>query len=466
MNKVIEKIKKDSILNKIKSIAANAEIYAVGGTVRDFFLGENNFDKDIIVNKIEAKKFAQDLAKTFEGTFIPLDEENKIYRIVLPDKVNYIDVANLIGDDIKEDLKRRDLTINSIGIDLKTYEILDFTGGLEDLKKKKIKHISEKNLIDDPLRILRAFRFNATLGFKIDKETLLLCKKHSSDIKKSAQERITYEILKLFGGKFSHLSIELMDEAGLLEIVLPQTKELKMVPHNSHHHLNLFMHSIETVKQIQKIYKESSAEVKQHLEKIDFGGTSRLAHLKLAGFLHDVGKFSTWTIEEETGKHRFIKHDDVGAKMIQNDLKKAKFSKKQIEYVSKMIKYHIYPSHVVCSSDSNEKSHMRLIRKMNNDVIDIITLAKADRYSARGVEITDEIVHNNISRLNSLLEFYLNVRDSLKPLPKLLSGEEVMKILNLKPSKELGIIIKALQEAQVSGEVCTKEEALEFIKSR
>lgn len=469
MKKIIEKIKNDNIINLINDYAAihtpNAEIYLVGGTIRDFYLDKENFDKDLILKNGDVEEFARKFAKDINATFISLDEENKIYRLVLKDKINCIDIANLIGDTIEEDLKRRDITINSVAINLKSYETLDFTGAIDDLKEKKIRHISEQNFIDDPLRLLRVYRFQAMLGFNIDKELKKIILKHASKIHKSAVERINYELLRLFSGEYSAKALIEMDKSTLLSEIFPISEQLKKVPPNLHHHLDLFAHSIETVKQIQLVYENSCPEVKKHLEHIDFGGATRLAHLKLSGFLHDIGKPSTWTIEEETGKHRFIKHDDVGAKMCTKILKNAKFSKKQTDYISKMVKYHIYPSHVVGTPDVNEKIYMRLIRKMENDVIDVIILAMADRLSARGVEITDEIINKNINNLQSVLNFYLDVKESLKPLPKLLSGEEIMELLNIKPSKELGNIIKSMQEAQLSGEIATKKEAINFVKS-
>lgn len=473
-NKIIEKIKSDKIINLIidyahtyfKKLANDSEIYIVGGAVRDFYLNKENFDKDIIVDKVNAEEFARNLSNSMNATFIALDDVNKIYRLVLKDKINCIDVAGLMGDTIEDDLKRRDLTINSVAVNLKTFEMLDFTSGINDLKSKKIRHISEQNFVDDPLRLLRVYRFQAMLGFDVDNELVKIIKKHAPKIKKSAVERITYEFLKLFSGKFSAKTLIEMDKTGLLREILPISQELKKVPPNLHHHLDLFSHSIEVVNQIQEIYEKSSQEVKNHLQKIDFGGSTRLAHLKLAGFLHDVGKPDTWTIEEDTGKHRFIKHDDVGSKMVTKLLKDAKFSKKQIDYIAKMVKFHIYPSHVVSSPEITEKIYMRFIRKMGNEVVDVIILAMADRLSARGVEITNEIIEKNINGLNSILNFYLNIKDSLKPLPKLLSGEEIMKLLNLKPSKELGDIIKSLQEAQLSEDIKTKQDAIKFVMDK
>lgn len=468
MNEILTKIKEDKIIGMVKDHAKEAEIYIVGGTVRDFLMRKENYDKDIIVLNADAKEFAQSLAEKADATFIPLDETNNIYRIVLKDKINYIDVASAVGNSLDEDLKRRDLTINAIAINIKTLEIVDITGGINDLKNKKLKHISEQNFIDDPLRLLRVYRFQAMLGFDIDKDLTEIIEKHAKKIKASAVERINNELLKLFSGDYSAQSLVKMDETGLLAEILPVIGELKKVPPNSHHHLDLFSHSIEVVKQIQEIYANSAPEVQEHLLSNDFGGNTRLAHLKFAGFLHDIGKFNTWTIEKEdaTGKekHRFIKHDDVGSKMAFNILKSAKFSKKQIDYIAKMVKFHIYPSHVVCAPELSEKIYMRLVRKMENDVIDVITLAMADRLSARGPEITPEIVNKNIGALTELLNFYLCIKDNLEPLPKLLSGEEIMEMLNLKPSKELGELIKKLQEAQLSGDVTTKEEAIAFIK--
>ena len=128
--------------------------------------------------------------------------------------------------------------------------------------------------------------------------------------------------MKLFNGEHAHSALLKMDEAGILEMIFPFVNELKQVPPNAHHHLDLFHHSVETVRQIGLLYEKSPATVKEHLDKIDFGGFSRIAHLKLAGFMHDIGKFSTWTIEPDTKRHRFIKHDDVGAKMAPEILKK------------------------------------------------------------------------------------------------------------------------------------------------
>ena len=448
-------IRDDFVLKEIN------EGYLVGGSIRDLFTKNCVFcDRDISIKG--AENFARKIANKWDGTFIELDNENKIYRVVLPDKINFLDISELQGNSIEEDLKRRDFTINAIAYDLANDKFVDVTGGLKDLKNKVLRHIDDKNFEDDPLRILRAFRFYAVTGFKITIELENALKKYLPLALNPAKERINYEIMKLFGGDFTSCALLKMDEFGLLEKIFPCIREMKKVPPNTHHHLDLFHHVIETVRQIEILYNEISGFEKEHLDAIDFGGFPRINHLKLAGFLHDIGKFSTWTIEV-SGRHRFIKHDDVGSKMVVPLLRDMKFSKKQIEYISCMIKNHIYPSNVIVAPSLNDKVMMRYVRKMGDNVVDNILLAKADRLSARGIDITEEIVNVNLSGLDKLLDFYLTKKDSLAPLPKLIDGREVMELLDIKPSPKLGEIINAVNEAQLNGDVLTHEDAVRFI---
>ena len=461
-------LQNDKIISLLKTLGE--DIYLVGGTIRDFYINSEkvSYDKDIIVTSCSAYDFAKKLDSFADGTLITLDEENKIYRFIFEDKINYVDITSPVGDSLEEDLSRRDFTINAIAINLSNNEIIDLFRGLEDIKNKKIRHIQEKNFTDDSLRLLRAFRFQALTGFDIDEETFNLIKKYSNLITKPAKERINYEILKMFGGNYTAKALINADKSGLIDILFPIMQDVKKVPKNAHHHLDLFNHSIETVKQVQLLYEKSSDEIKAHLNKIDFGGNTRLAHLKLSAFLHDIGKFSTWTIDD-TGRHRFIMHDEVGEKLAKEFLKENKYSKKQIEYISEMIKKHIYPTSVAMGAKNddgiNYKSYMKYIRKMQDNSIDAIILAKADRLSARGPEITEDIVNYNLECLDGLLDYYLSIKDTLTPLPKLLSGNEIMKILNIKPSKKLGEIISKIEEAQISGDVTTKQDALNFISN-
>ena len=439
--------------------------YIVGGFLRDCLLNRESCDVDIVVPQNTAESTAKRLADFINGYFVELDNVNNIYRVVFEDKINYVDIADCTGSCIEEDLKRRDFTINAIAYDLKKEKLIDINSGLEDLKKGIIREISEFNITDDPIRILRAFRFQSELGFNFSDELKEIIKKHCLLIKNPAKERVNTELIKLFDGKYADGTLMDMENFGILEQVFPFVKDLKKVPPNSHHHLGLLEHSIETVKQVQLYYENAVADVKSHLDETLFAGHKRIAYLKLGAFLHDTGKPSVWTIDTQTGRHRFIMHDSEGAKIIEPYLKDLKFSKKQISYLQKIIKNHIYPAGVVTSDETSEKAYLRFYRKMGDETIDLIAIAYADRMSALGPEITQEMINKNINGLDKLLNGYLKQKTELKPLPKLLDGKEIMQILNIPQSKELGKIIEKLKEAQISSDVITKEDAINFIKN-
>lgn len=193
------------------------------------------------------------------------------------------------------------------------------------------------------------------------------------------------------------------------------------------------------------------------------GSYSRRAFLKLAAFLHDIGKPDTWTIEEETGRHRFIMHDEVGAKKVIPILKKLKFSKKQISYVSNMIRFHIYPSSLVINEESGARARLKYFRKLNPYFLDNILLAKSDRLSALGPAITKDIVDKNLSALSKLQEECFEYGESAASPKPLLTGKDIMKITGLPQSKQLGDIVKALYTEQLDGNIVNKEEAVKFV---
>ncbi|MBQ2983933.1 MAG: CCA tRNA nucleotidyltransferase [Candidatus Gastranaerophilales bacterium] len=433
---------KDEILNSFKNIFKKYDCYLVGGYLRNYFLNnETSFDRDIVCLK-NAKALALELAEFSDGTFIELDNENEIYRVVLKDKTNYFDISKCLEDDILKDIQRRDFTINSIFYDLNEEKIIDPLNGIKDIENKIIRTYNLQNLIDDPLRMLRLYRFYSKLGFEIEDELLNFTKTNFELIKNVALERINQEILLLFEGEFLAKTLLKMYDDGVLETIFPFVKEIKKIPKNSHHHLDLIHHSIETVKNIR----------------------TNNPLLKLSAFYHDIGKPSTWSIEP-SGRHRFIGHDIAGSEIAQKELKDLKFSKKQISYITKMIKYHIYPA-TLANCPDNKKAFARFVRKLGKDSLDIIELSRADRLSAQGEDITPEIVENALNHLENLKNYYLEVESlALEPKP-LLDGKEIMEILNIKPSKLVGEMLESIKLAQLSGELQTKEQAIEFIKKQ
>lgn len=432
-------IKSDIQINKIKDILEKYDCFLVGGCIRDYFLSKTTPDRDIVTLGSSCD-LALDIAQKTGGTFIELDSENQIYRVVLQDKITYFDISHALEDDILKDAKRRDFTLNSIFYDFKEQKIFDPCDGVDSLLKNVLKTHSLKNFDDDPLRMLRVFRFIAQYNFNLDDEILNYIEQEKKNIEKCAKERVNQELVKLFGGKYAPEALLLADDCKFLSEIFPFVDEIKKIPPNTHHHLDLFHHCIETMRTVH----------------------TNNPMLKLAAFCHDIGKPKTHTIEP-SGRHRFIGHDKVGAELIKPILANLKFSKKQIEYISLMVANHIYPSALMSGEDVQEKAMIRFIRKLNPYIEDIIELARADRLCARGPLVSDEMVENNLNNLDKLYNFYLKIKPRLEALPKLLDGREIMENLNIKPSPVLGKIINALEEEQIEGRIKTKEEAEKFV---
>lgn len=442
-----------------------AKIFLVGGFLRDTILNRQSFDRDYVIQDACASDLAKAIAERLSGHFVLLDEQRDIARVVMPDKMNYLDFAKCSGQNIFEDINNRDFSINALAYDLKKMTLIDTQNSCRDLAEKKIRTLSEKNILDDPLRILRAYRFKAQLDFEIEPATDKIIWAHSKLLDNVAKERVQTELIKLFEGEQTAKTLIEMTQNGLLFELIEEMKEQVDIPPNLHHHLWLIDHSLETVNRFEQHINCQPSWIIEHLNQ-PFGQAKRYAYLKLACLLHDLGKPQTWQIDPETQRHRFIKHDEIGAEMAKPILKKFKFSKNQIAYVQKLIKYHIYPSQIIKSSeDATEKAVNRMFRKLEDETVDIILLAQADRMSARGEEITDEIVNSNLKGLGELLEKYREFKESKKPLPKLLSGNEIMELFAIKPGPELGEIINKLKESQLDGEITTRDDAINFIKT-
>ena len=279
----------DSLIEKIKPYIKNYDAYLVGGYLRDLLSGEISPDRDIAIKCDNLAKLTKKIADELNGSFVELDPVNEIYRVVFGE--DYIDFAKLLNNNLDDDIKRRDFTINAIMYDINNEKFVDITGGKKDFEEKIIRTYKISNLSDDPLRTLRAIRFQAKFGFRIDDEIVNFIKENNSLILNVAPERVHQELIKTFEGKFLINALFSMDETGLLDVIFPFFKDIKKIPSNSHHHLDLFHHLIETTKNI-RINKPE---------------------LKLAAFIHDLAKPDCWTIEPETGRHRFISHDELGA---------------------------------------------------------------------------------------------------------------------------------------------------------
>lgn len=463
----------------IKDIST--KIYIVGGFVRDLILDKKSYDIDYIVKGQSAIDFARKVANKLNGYFVMLDEEHDIARVVLKDKKHTLDFAQCVGKDINEDLNSRDFTINSIAFELfdKKTELIDKNNAIDDLNNKIIRTVKENNLIDDPLRTLRAFRFLAQFDFEIEENTLFFINKHQKLIQNVSNERINQELIKMCEGNNTSKSLKVMKEIKFLDEIFPELTPQRKVPKNAHHHLGLIDHTIETVYQIEQKFNLLPGWAQEIILKEQAQGIKHLSLLKIAAILHDIGKPDTWTIEGE--KHRFIKHEEVGSIASKAILKRLKFSNKAIKDITTLIKYHMYPTQILRTIASKEdldeanlteteiyklttdKTVLRCFKKIGDVLPQAILIAIADRYAAQGPDITEQDVINNQNGLLWLLDKYKEQLEKVN-IPKLIRGDEIMEIFNIEKGPKVGEIVRAVRDAQMLDEISTKEEAVNFIR--
>jgi len=459
---------------------AGCKAYLVGGYVRDSLnvnsvqprprLSSKNlrdFDFAVVdssgLKASPAVALAEMAAEKLGGHFVLLDSLNDIGRVVLDEPVlTYLDFAGVTGS-IEADIHRRDFTVNAMVFDEEhADEILDPTGGLADLKNRVIRAVSQQVLQDDPLRILRAYRFAACLGAQIDGPTKEYLRKHVHLLQQVARERITYEFFTMMDcPDVAKLVVE-MGEIGLLEEIYPELKECRKVTANSFHHLALFDHSVETIPQLEERWLSLPAWVRQSADQELSGGISRRAATKVAALLHDIGKPGTWEITPE-GRHTFIGHDKLGAEMVRPLAEREKWSKTLTRFVERLVLWHLRPGHLFHTGTPTAKALNRFYRTVGEEVPELMMLAFADFGATCGPGLTG-VDRERLERcMVELLDGYPAYIEASKRLPKLLSGQDVMRILGIKPGPIIGQILGSLTEAQEINEVTDLAQAEAFV---
>ncbi len=441
------------------------ETYLVGGYIRDVLWkrdAANPKDLDFAVCGGSAMEFAKRLSAELTGHFVPLDEEFDTARVVLDDG-SFIDFAGCVGGSIETDLRRRDFTVNALALDGSRPDcVLDLFDGLADIERRSIRAISKDVLLDDPLRLLRAFRFRATLNATIEPETLGWIKENAQLIDKMASERINAEIFALLTSANSGAILKELGECGLLEVIYPELVATRKVTPNAYHHLGLFDHSVETVSQLELKLPHLPDWVHQSNEQELSFGVTRLAATKLAALLHDIGKPSTWQINED-GRHTFYGHDSIGATMAEATAERMKWSKPVNRFICKLIKWHLRPGALYHQGDPTPKALQRFYRKAGDDVPELMVLAFGDLGATRGDGLPESSRTQLSENMFKLLVGYKAFVDEVESQPRILGGHDVIRIIGIKPGPVVGEILEALDEAQGLKEVTDTASAEKFV---
>lgn len=424
------------ILNKLNEYGKG---YIVGGAIRDILLGLKPKDVDFATN------LSYETLKTLFSEYTP-KETGKSFG-VLRIRINNIDYEiakfreDIYGkekkvsfvDDIKNDLARRDFTINAMAYNQKE-GIIDLYNGQKDIENRIINFIgnAEERIIEDPLRVLRAFRFMSRLDFSLSENTIEAIKKQKDLLKNIPEERITMEFSKLLLGENIKNTLTLMKDTGVLELIIPEFKETYDFEQcNPHHNLDLFNHIINVV-----------SKVPADLE------------LRYSALLHDIAKPIVQTFDEKGIAH-YKTHEIVGADMARDILTRMKLPVKLIDTVVEIIK-----KHMVLYRDVTDKKFNKLLSEMGYDNLwRLIEHSIADNSSKNNeVVSTENDLHERLKRAVEK-QMQVTVNDLA------VNGKDLIELGFT--GKEVGEIKKELLDKYLSEEIQNnKEEMLNYVKGK
>ncbi|MFH1188210.1 MAG: HD domain-containing protein, partial [bacterium] len=411
---------------------AGFEAYAVGGCVRDFILSNveglsiEPYDWDITTNaKPEEiqKIFKKSVYENDFGTVaVNTESENENLKIIEittyrieekytdkrhPDTVKFT-------NKIEDDLSRRDFTINAIAFDGKKF--IDPFDGQKDIKNKIIRAVGEpqKRFNEDALRLMRAIRFAIQLNFAIEEKTAKAIKENSNDIVAISKERIRDELIKIIMTPYSSSGFELLRQFGLLKHIMPELEEGWGVSQNKHHIYTVWEHNLLSL--------DWAARHNYKLEN------------RIASLMHDIGKPRT---KNGSGSDAtFYNHEVISAKMTIKILERLKFPKKIIEKVVLLVRYHLFYYNV---EEVTESSVRRLVKNVGPENIDdLLEVRIADRKGS-GVPKAEPY---KLRHLRAIIEKVSRDPISVKMLK--INGDDLMKILKIKPGPKIGYILNIL----------------------
>ena len=422
--------------------------FLVGGCVRDLMLNPlaESIDVDIMVEG-DGIDFAEKLAKKINvPKIVPF---KKFATAKIPFKDYEIEVASarlekydessrspseVVMSNIEDDLLRRDFTINAMAVSLNKEnfgEFFDPFNGMEDLSKNILRTPldSDTTFSDDPLRMMRAAYFASKLSLAIDPSCLESIKNNAERITIVSQERKTNELLKILGTKKPSIGLNILQEAGLMEFVFPEIAVMYGLDQsNEYHHKDIFYHTLEVV--------DNAAQLSDKLD------------LRLAALVHDIAKPKTRRLSKSKG-YTFYGHDDVGARMLKGISSHMKFSNSTRDYIAKLTALHLRPISLA-KKDVTDSAIRRLIVDAGEEIDDLMKLCRADITTKNPKNITKYL--GNFDRVEKRMSEVIEI-DKLKAFQSPVRGDEIMKMFNLGPGKEVGKIKTMVEDAIINGEI-------------
>ncbi len=466
--------KKDKVLLKVVYAFARknkVKLYLVGGCLRDLVMAraKENPDFDFCLQR-GAINFGRKLAKEIRAGFVLLDKEHGACRVVkkAKDQLITLDFTDFRGKTLEEDLLRRDFTINTLVMELEAVFLdtdlnrlwLDMFQGAKDIKEKTVRAIAEAAFLEDPLRILRAFSFSALFGFKIDSQTLLWAKRSGRKLAQVSGERVRDELFKIFDSGRAYENLVKLDELKILGIIFPEIEKMRGVSQGPYHHLDIWLHSLESVKQMEKLLKETAGEVeiRDYVSQAMPGERRRKALMVLGSLLHDVGKPKAR--RREGRKIKFHGHERIGFEISDGIGRRLKLSVDEIRALQKMVMWHLRPGYLGDQEEVTPRAAFRYFRDTEEEAVSTLLLSVADQRSTLGRLTTKKsrVQHERICF--GLVKEYFRRKKELRPA-RLINGDDLLRQFKLEPSPLIGKILSEIEELQAIGRIKNKTQALE-----
>ncbi|WP_281239272.1 CCA tRNA nucleotidyltransferase [Flavobacterium praedii] len=459
---------KEALNNKIFEVISkasqelNVESYVIGGFVRDLLL-KRDFKKDIDivavgsgielalkVSELLPKKPKVQVFKTY-GTAMLRFEDTEIEFVGARKESYTLDSRNPVVENgtLEDDQNRRDFTINALALSLNSNNfgaLSDPFNGISDLENKIIKTPLEPDITfsDDPLRMLRGIRFATQLGFEIDKDSLDSITKNAERIKIISGERIVDELNKILSTDKPSVGFLLLFKTGLLDIILPELTALNQVEEiEGHTHKNNFYHTLEVVDNICPNTDD--------------------VWLRWSALLHDIGKAPTKRFNKKQG-WTFHGHEFLGGKMAKKIFERLHMPlNHKMKFVQKMVIMSSRP--IVLAQDLvTDSAVRRLVFDAGEDVENLMTLCEADITTKNPNKFKK--YHSNFEIVRKKI-VEVEERDHVRNFQPPISGEEIMAIFNLKPSREIGVLKEAVKEAIMEGDIPNEyQAAYDFVLKR
>jgi poly(A) polymerase len=436
--------------------------YLVGGSVRDLIRGMTPMDYDIAVG-FDPEGFAKRMAERVHGRLIVLGKKRfSVYRVVSAHSV--LDVTSYKGRDICQDLLARDFTINTLACDLTTGRIIDVTGGMKDLHDRVVRMVSPTIFQKDPIRLIRAFRMAAMLGFHIDSETMHVISQQADLIATTAAERIWSELIRIMACDDAFPILLGMAGTRALFHTIPELVPLENLFVNQNDRYDAFNHSLRVVEALECLLRIPGACLPP--SAVDFVGKMEWrirALLKLSALLHDIAR-PVCRPGDKNDPRCAVEHAIKGAAMVQIIGRRLRLSNHDRQWVSALVLRYQEPLSLFLSLQAGiERTPPemgRFLRQWGELTPYLILLSLAD-HQANG--ISNPVWNAKlIDFLKSLLADHFK-RELLGHSLPLLTGHDLIKSFKLEPSPLVGALLQRVMELQLAGDVTDRQEAMAWV---